>query len=285
MSIEELTYADVWKTLAKEDVSQYTQEKGKLTYLSWSRAWVILMKHYPHAEYVFHDWDGLPYRQLPDGTAEVVTSVKIGKLIRSMPLPVMDYKNNPVVNPTSKQVSDNRMRCLVKNIAMFGLGMGVYATLEPEDLEVDIEEGLPDEKNDVQPEDKKTPKKKAKEEKPEPKEEPEAEKPDEGWASQFVEMMTGLLDMHETEDSLNGYWTDLTNQQSITKLSSDFPEHYVELMAKMMVRYDSKESLTGFYKLNKEHIGRLKSKHAKQKGELDAQFKAVAESIETTEKK
>ena len=56
-------------------------------------------------------------------------------------------------------------------------------------------------------------------------------------------------------------------------------------MAKMMVRYESKESLTGFYKLNKEHIGRLKSKHAKQKGELDAQFKAVAESIETTETK
>jgi len=49
---QELTYADVWKTLAKEDVSAYTQEKGKLTYLSWSRAWIILMKHYPHAEFM-----------------------------------------------------------------------------------------------------------------------------------------------------------------------------------------------------------------------------------------
>jgi hypothetical protein len=228
MSIEELTYADVWKTLAKEDVSAYTQEKGKLTYLSWSRAWIILMKHYPHAEYVFHDWDGLPYRSLPDGTAEVVTSVKIGKLIRSMPLPVMDYKNNPVVNPTSKQVSDNRMRCLVKNIAMFGLGMGVYATLEPEDLEVDPEEGLPDEKNDVQPKDKKAPtKKKAKEETPEPVEESKGETFDEGWANLFVEGMGKAMDMHDTKESLTSYWK--SNRKSIGRLTSDFPDQKKEL--------------------------------------------------------
>ena len=220
MSIDELTYANVWKTLAKEDVSKYTQEKGKLTYLSWSRAWVILMKHYPQAEYMFHDWDGLPYRSLPDGTAEVVTSVKIGKLMRSMPLPVMDYKNNSVVNPSSKQVSDNRMRCLVKNIAMFGLGMGVYATLEPDDLEVDLEEGLPDKKNDVEPEGKKPIKK---------EEEPEDDEITHNlaWAKSMVRNVTTMLRSEESRKSLESLWKN--NKEEFAIMESDFPEQHAEL--------------------------------------------------------
>ena len=42
-------------------------------------------------------------------------------------LPVMDNRNKAVVNPTSRDVSDARMRCLVKCIAMFGLGHYIYA--------------------------------------------------------------------------------------------------------------------------------------------------------------
>tara|TARA_R110000850_G_scaffold78224_1_gene169319 strand:- start:50 stop:550 length:501 start_codon:yes stop_codon:yes gene_type:complete len=145
-----------------------------------------------------------------------------------MPLPVMDYKNNPVVNPTSKQVSDNRMRCLVKNIAMFGLGMGVYATLEPDDLEVDPEEGLPDKKNDVQPKGKKTPtEKKAKEEKPEPVEPASLKWNDEGWAKAFVEGMDKTMDMHDTKESLTSFWK--SNKESIARLTSDFPVQKKEL--------------------------------------------------------
>ena len=37
------------------------------------------------------------------------------------------YRNKAVVNPTSRDVSDARMRCLVKCIAMFGLGHYIYA--------------------------------------------------------------------------------------------------------------------------------------------------------------
>jgi len=85
MSIDKkLTFGEIWKVLAKEDVSKYTQEKGKLTYLSWARAWILLMKHHSESEYTFHDFDGLPFRTLPDGTAEVVTSLNIGGCVRSM---------------------------------------------------------------------------------------------------------------------------------------------------------------------------------------------------------
>ena len=42
-------------------------------------------------------------------------------------LPVMDNRNKAVPNPTSRDISDARMRCLVKAIAMHGLGAYIYA--------------------------------------------------------------------------------------------------------------------------------------------------------------
>ena len=232
MSINKnLTFGEIWKTLTKEDVSKYTQEKGKLTYLSWGRAWILLMKHYPESEYTFHDFDGLSFRTLPDGTAEVVTSLSIGGCVRSMILPIMDYKNNAVVNPSATQVNNNRMRCLVKNIAMYGLGMGVYASLEPEDLVVDPEEGLPDEKHDIEPEGKKAvaKKKKRKPKKPEAHEDIDQvpEETDLAWAENFVEGMTGMMVFHDTKEGLRGFWKD--HEEQIGLLKAKFPEQKSEL--------------------------------------------------------
>ena len=117
MSDKELTYGEVWKTLKAVDVSKHTEEKMNLTYLSWSRAWTLLMDNYPQAQYEFVNFSNstdltgsLPYRLLPDGTTEVVTRITIDNLSREMRLPIMDYKNNPVVNPHARQVSDNSMR-------------------------------------------------------------------------------------------------------------------------------------------------------------------------------
>jgi len=42
-------------------------------------------------------------------------------------LPVMDNRNNSIQNPTSRAISDQKMRCLVKAIAMHGLGHYIYA--------------------------------------------------------------------------------------------------------------------------------------------------------------
>jgi hypothetical protein len=47
----------------------------------------------------------------------------------------MDYKNNAIPSPNSRQISDNKMRCLVKCIGMFGLGHYIYAG---EDLPQDV---------------------------------------------------------------------------------------------------------------------------------------------------
>ena len=157
--LDELTYREVWDNLSKMDVSEYTEEKMKLTYLSWSRMWMLLMSQYPQAQYEFIEFDGVPYKTLPDGSTEVATRITIDNLVREMRLPVMDYKNNPVVNPHARQVSDNAMRCLVKNVAMFGLGISVFAGMS--------DDTQPDAEKDKQPNGKKEPEPKVEELEPE----------------------------------------------------------------------------------------------------------------------
>jgi hypothetical protein len=51
-------------------------------------------------------------------------------------LPVLDYRNKPILNPNAFDVNTSIMRCLVKGIAMHGLGLYIYAG---EDLPMDAE--------------------------------------------------------------------------------------------------------------------------------------------------
>lgn len=213
MTDKELTYKDVWETLSKVDVSKHTEEKMKLTYLSWSRMWNLLMDNYPQAQYEFVDFEGVPYKTLPDGTTEVVTRITIDNLVREMRLPVMDYKNNPVVNPHARQVSDNAMRCLVKNVAMFGLGISVFTGM--------ADETLPDEEKDKQPKGKKTPPKKTETVQ---EETPVEQVFDEGWADAFVEGAMKLIDggLYESRDQLVDFYK--SNSEAIGVLKDKFPE-------------------------------------------------------------
>lgn len=111
----------VIKTLKGLDVSQYVKNKQNMTYLPWASAWDILLHHFPGATKEI-----LPLVTFADGSVEVWTSVTIEGHTRSMWLPVMDFKNKSIVNPTSRDISDSRMRCLVKNLALFGLGLYLY---------------------------------------------------------------------------------------------------------------------------------------------------------------
>jgi len=214
MAEKKLTYKDVWETLSKVDVSKHTEEKMKLTYLSWSRMWMLLCENYPQAQYEFVDFDGVPYKTLPDGTAEVVTRITIDDLVREMRLSVMNYKNEAIVNPNSRQVSDNAMRCLVKCVAMFGLGISVYTGMEGE--------SLPSEEKDIQPKDKKAPPKKAEPVKEEAVEEEDA-MGSKGWADAFVHGFVETLALYTTRDEVvNAY---KTNSEAVGTLKDKFPKH------------------------------------------------------------
>ena len=120
---EKTTFASIWATLSKVDVSGRIEKKQNLSFLSWSWAWGTLMEHYPQAEYSFQE----PAEAQRDGSVMVYCTVTIDGLSRQMWLPVMDFKNQAISNPDAVQVNKAKMRCLVKCLAMFGLGHYIYA--------------------------------------------------------------------------------------------------------------------------------------------------------------
>ena len=136
------------------NVNQYVEKKNDLSYLSWSYAWAEFKKIYPDATYeVKKDEQGRCYFGDELFGYMVYTSVTAGGLTYEMCLPVMDGANKAMkplaytystrygektVEPmTVFDVNKTVMRCLVKNLAMFGLGLYIYAG---EDLPQDIKE-------------------------------------------------------------------------------------------------------------------------------------------------
>ena len=117
---------EVWAKLSQLDVNEKTEKQQNLTYLSWAWAWAEFMKLYPESEYIIHD-----EKYFTDGTCEVSVTVTVKdgdkQLTRFMWLPVIDHRNKAIVNPNSFDINKNKMRCLVKCLAMFGLGLYIYA--------------------------------------------------------------------------------------------------------------------------------------------------------------
>lgn len=147
----------VFKTLYQVDVSKWIEKKntGKatLSYLSWANAWAEVKKRYPEATYeVVKFENGLPYAYDPKTGYMVYTKITIDGVTHEMWLPVMDSHNEAMLDHarqvktkyssytveacTMFDVNKTIMRCLTKNIGMFGLGLYIYAG---EDLPADLE--------------------------------------------------------------------------------------------------------------------------------------------------
>jgi len=157
------TYKQIWDTLAPIDVSEHVEKKGNLSYLSWAWAWGRLMGHYPNAKYISSE------KFYPDGSCEVRIDLDIDGCDRHMWLAVMDHMNKAILNPNARSISDSKMRCLVKTIAMFGLGHYIYAGEDTPDSNSDTEPSrkvavpiVPARKKAVAPPEKKLVKKPAK---------------------------------------------------------------------------------------------------------------------------
>ena len=121
------------------NVNAYTESKGGLTYLSWAYAWAEVLKVDPNARYTVHEYDGLPVVYLKDDTAMVKVSVEIKGDIKTCLLPVMDNRNKAIANPDAFAINTAIMRCMTKCIALYGLGLYIYAG---EDLPEGEREGL-----------------------------------------------------------------------------------------------------------------------------------------------
>lgn len=143
-----------FQELYARNVNEYVEQKNGLSYLTWSYAWAEFKKVYPNATYkIKKDESGRCYFGDENIGYMCYTSVTAGGLTYEMWLPVMDgankamklkpytyktrYGDKTVEALTMFDVNKTIMRCLVKNLAMFGLGLYIYAG---EDLPEDITE-------------------------------------------------------------------------------------------------------------------------------------------------
>lgn len=117
-----------------------TEKKGNLTYLSWAWAWAEFKKAYPDANYKINQFDGTFCTGNEKIGYMVHTQVTAGEQTYEMWLPVMDSRNNTILQPKMTEVNKTIMRCLTKNISMFGLGLYIYAGEDLPENEEAVEE-------------------------------------------------------------------------------------------------------------------------------------------------
>ena len=141
--------AIMFNALSNLDLKDKCEKRESLTYLSWANAWSEFKSAYPSATYrILKNENGLPYFSDPNLGIMVFTEVTVDDVTHQMWLPVMDSKNKAMkLQPYTYQVWDNYkkafvektvqaasmfdinktlMRCLVKNLAMFGLGLYIF---------------------------------------------------------------------------------------------------------------------------------------------------------------
>lgn len=108
--------------LRKIDVSDKIEKKGNLSYLSWAWAVDTLLQLDPDAKWIYE-----PSQTFPDGSMMIYCTVTVFGKQKTAQLPVMDHKNKAIKNPDAFEINKAMQRCLVKAIALHGLGLHIYA--------------------------------------------------------------------------------------------------------------------------------------------------------------
>jgi hypothetical protein len=128
----------VFERLSAINVNDHVEKKSNLTYLSWAWAWSKTKTECPDATYKILETE---YDEALGFMCH--TTVTIEGETLEMWLPVMDGANKSmkkteysystrfgdkkVEAATTFDINKTIMRCLVKNLAMFGLGIYIYA--------------------------------------------------------------------------------------------------------------------------------------------------------------
>lgn len=135
----------VFERLSAINVNEHVEKKSNLSYLSWAWAWSEVKRACPDARY---DIQPTEYDEALGFMCH--TTVTIEGETLEMWLPVMDganksmlktpytyktkYGEKSVEAATTFDINKTIMRCLVKNLAMFGLGLYIFAGEDlPED--------------------------------------------------------------------------------------------------------------------------------------------------------
>ena len=149
-STQEKEQQDKFQQLYQLNLNDKVENKNGLSYLSWANAWAAFKTVYPNATYriIKNPQTNLPY--FADETGIMVyTEITADHQTYEMWLPVMDASNKAmklkaytyqVWDKTNRKYVERKveaasmfdinktvMRSLVKNLAMFGLGLYIFA--------------------------------------------------------------------------------------------------------------------------------------------------------------
>lgn len=113
-------------TLNAINVSAHVEKKGGFSYLSWPFAVAQLRLADPTATWEVRRFDGLPYLTTDAGVF-VEVAVTVQGVTLSQIHPCLDGRNRPLLAPNSFEINSSLQRCLVKAIALHGLGLYIYA--------------------------------------------------------------------------------------------------------------------------------------------------------------
>lgn len=115
-----------FRVMSAINVSEHIEKKGGFSYLSWPFAVAQLRLADPAASWVVRRFDGLPYL-LTDAGVFVEVAVTVQGVTLSQIHPVLDSRNRCILAPTAFDINTSIQRCLVKAIALHGLGLYIYA--------------------------------------------------------------------------------------------------------------------------------------------------------------
>lgn len=140
-------FKDKFINLLSQDVSMYIEKRkngySELSYLSWTYAVQEMTKAFPEWTYKVKTFNNLPYIYDEKTGYMVWTSITANNITKEMWRSVMDGANRPmkseeykistkdgksiiVKSATMNDINNAIMRCLTKNIAMFGIGLYIY---------------------------------------------------------------------------------------------------------------------------------------------------------------
>lgn len=117
----------IFKQLYETNVNELAEKKGSFSYLSWPYAVAQLRLADPNASWEVKRYaDNLPYQKTDLGVFVEVAVTSQG-ITLSQIHPVLDNKNRPLLEPNAFDINTSIQRCLVKAIALHGLGLSIYA--------------------------------------------------------------------------------------------------------------------------------------------------------------
>ena len=119
-------HVNYFARLSAINVNAHLEKKGGFSYLSWPFAVAQLRLADPAATWEVRRFNGLPYLASEAGFF-VEVAVTVQGVTLSQIHPVLDGRNRPLLAPTAFDINTSLQRCLVKAIALHGLGLYVYA--------------------------------------------------------------------------------------------------------------------------------------------------------------